>query len=99
MEKTYSPQDIEQACYQQWENHRYFEPHGDGEPFCIMLPPPNVTGSLHMGHGFQHTLIDITIRYQRMMGRRTLWQPGTDHAGLSTQLVVEGQLDKQGLSR
>jgi len=99
MEKTYSPQAIEEACYKQWENHRYFEPHGDGKPFCIMLPPPNVTGSLHMGHGFQHTLIDILIRYKRMMGDRTLWQPGTDHAGISTQLIVEGQLDQQGLSR
>jgi valyl-tRNA synthetase len=99
MEKTYAPQDIEQSCYINWENHRYFEPHGDGRPFCIMLPPPNVTGSLHMGHGFQHTLIDVLIRYKRMMGERTLWQPGTDHAGISTQLVVEGQLDKQGLSR
>ncbi|MDP3706186.1 MAG: valine--tRNA ligase [Legionellaceae bacterium] len=99
MEKTYSPQAIEEACYKQWESHRYFEPHGDGKPFCIMLPPPNVTGSLHMGHGFQHTLIDTLIRYKRMMGDRTLWQPGTDHAGISTQLVVEGQLDRQGLSR
>ena len=99
MEKTYSPQAIEQGCYQQWENHRYFEPNGDGKPFCIMLPPPNVTGSLHMGHGFQHTLIDILVRYKRMMGDRTLWQPGTDHAGISTQLVVEAQLDKKGLSR
>lgn len=99
MDKTYSPSDIESACYARWENHHYFQPHGDGKPFCIMLPPPNVTGSLHMGHGFQHTLIDIVIRYQRMMGSRTLWQPGTDHAGISTQLVVEGQLDKQGLSR
>lgn len=99
MEKTYAPQAIEQACYQNWENHRYFEPHGDGAPFCVMLPPPNVTGSLHMGHGFQHTLIDTLIRYKRMMGDRTLWQPGTDHAGISTQLVVEGQLDKEGLSR
>lgn len=99
MEKNYSPSDIEQGCYKLWENHRYFEPHGDGKPYCIMLPPPNVTGSLHMGHGFQHTLIDTMIRYQRMMGRRTLWQPGTDHAGIATQLVVETQLDKQGLSR
>ncbi len=99
MEKTYSPNDIEQACYKLWEAHHYFEPHGDGKPYCIMLPPPNVTGSLHMGHGFQHTLIDTMIRYQRMMGRRTLWQPGTDHAGISTQLVVENQLERQGLSR
>ena len=99
MEKTYSPQDIEEACYKAWESQHYFEPRGDGKPFCIMLPPPNVTGSLHMGHGFQHTLIDTVIRYQRMLGSRTLWQPGTDHAGISTQLVVESQLDKQGLSR
>ena len=99
VEKNYSPSDIEKSCYKVWETHRYFEPHGDGKPFCIMLPPPNVTGSLHMGHGFQHTLIDTLIRYQRMMGRRTLWQPGTDHAGIATQLVVEGQLERQGLSR
>lgn len=99
MEKNYSPIDIEQACYTLWETHRYFEPNGEGKPYCIMLPPPNVTGSLHMGHGFQHTLIDTMIRYQRMMGRRTLWQPGTDHAGIATQLVVETQLEKQGLSR
>lgn len=99
MEKTYSPQAIEQARYQQWEQAHYFEPQGDGDPFCIMLPPPNVTGSLHMGHGFQHTLMDILTRYQRMMGSKTLWQPGTDHAGISTQLVVEGQLEAQGLSR
>ncbi len=99
MDKTYSPQAIEEASYKKWENHHYFEPHGDGKNFCIMLPPPNVTGSLHMGHGFQLTLIDTVIRYQRMMGSRTLWQPGTDHAGISTQLVVEGQLEKEGLSR
>lgn len=99
MEKTYSPQTIEQVCYQQWENHRYFAPRGEGKPYCMMLPPPNVTGSLHMGHGFQNTLMDTMIRYQRMMGRRTLWQPGTDHAGISTQLVVEGQLQQEGLSR
>ena len=99
MEKTYSPHAIEQACYHTWETRHYFEPRGDGQPYCIMLPPPNVTGSLHMGHGFQNTLIDTMIRYQRMMGRRTLWQPGTDHAGISTQLVVEGQLQKEGISR
>ena len=99
MDKTYSPKAIEEKYYESWENHHYFEPHGDGKNFCIMLPPPNVTGSLHMGHGFQLTLIDATIRYQRMMGSRTLWQPGTDHAGISTQLVVEGQLEKEGLSR
>lgn len=99
MEKTYSPQAIETTWYQQWESNHYFEPQGNGEPFCIMLPPPNVTGSLHMGHGFQHTLIDILIRYQRMCGKRTLWQPGTDHAGISTQLIVENQLNKSGITR
>ena len=99
MDKTYSPEAIEQSCYQTWESQHYFEPQGDGKTYCIMLPPPNVTGSLHMGHGFQHTLIDTVIRYHRMMGERTLWQPGTDHAGISTQLVVEGQLEREGLSR
>ena len=99
MDKTYSPHSIEQACYQAWENNGYFEPQGARDPFCIMLPPPNVTGSLHMGHGFQHTLMDILTRYQRMQSRATLWQPGTDHAGISTQLVVEGQLAQQGLAR
>lgn len=99
MEKTYFPHDIEKKWYKQWENHHYFQPQGEGEHFCIMLPPPNVTGSLHMGHGFQHTLIDTLIRYKRMQGERTLWQPGTDHAGISTQLIVESHLEKKGLSR
>ncbi|WP_028387752.1 valine--tRNA ligase [Legionella fairfieldensis] len=99
MDKTYSPQAIEQSCYQAWETHHYFAPRGEGKSYCIMLPPPNVTGSLHMGHGFQHTLMDALIRYQRMRGLKTLWQPGTDHAGISTQLVVERQLDAEGLSR
>lgn len=99
MEKTYSPEAIEKDCYANWESHRYFEPNGEKSPFCIMLPPPNITGNLHMGHGFQHTLIDALIRYKRMMGHKTLWQPGTDHAGISTQLVVERQLDKLGQSR
>jgi valyl-tRNA synthetase len=99
MDTTYSPNAIEESRYQQWENLHYFQPHGEGKPFCIMLPPPNVTGSLHMGHGLQNTLMDIVIRYQRMMGARALWQPGTDHAGISTQLVVESQLAREGLSR
>lgn len=76
-----------------------FKPQGQGAPYCIMLPPPNVTGTLHMGHGFQHTLMDALIRYHRMCGDRTLWQPGTDHAGISTQMVVENQLKKEGLER
>jgi len=99
VEKTYSPKDIEQSCYETWESNGYFEPSGVGAPYCIMLPPPNVTGSLHMGHGFQHTLIDTMIRYHRMKGDKTLWQPGTDHAGISTQLVVEAQLERAGSSR
>jgi valyl-tRNA synthetase len=99
MDKTYSPQTIEANTYQNWENAQYFSPKGQGQPYCIMLPPPNVTGSLHMGHGFQHTIMDILTRYHRMMGDKVLWQPGTDHAGISTQLVVERQLNQQGISR
>ncbi|WP_454780570.1 valine--tRNA ligase [Legionella sp. WA2022007384] len=99
MDKVYSPEAIEKACYKNWENHHYFQPHGDGKRYCIMLPPPNVTGSLHMGHGFQHTIMDALTRYHRMLGHKTLWQPGTDHAGISTQLVVERQLEAAGTSR
>lgn len=99
MDKTYSPQAIEQACYEKWESNHYFAPRGAKKTYCIMLPPPNVTGSLHMGHGFQHTLMDALIRYHRMQGEKTLWQPGTDHAGISTQLVVERQLEEKGLAR
>lgn len=99
MDKVYSPEAIEHACYNNWENHHYFQPQGDGKRFCIMLPPPNVTGSLHMGHGFQHTIMDALTRYHRMSGDKTLWQPGTDHAGISTQLVVERQLEASGISR
>lgn len=99
MDKTYSPETIEQSTYNNWEQHHYFQPRGDGTRFCMMLPPPNVTGSLHMGHGFQHTIMDALTRYHRMSGDKTLWQPGTDHAGISTQLVVERQLEAQGLSR
>ncbi|MDP1602836.1 MAG: valine--tRNA ligase [Legionella sp.] len=99
MDKTYSPHAIEQTWYEKWESRHLFAPRGDGKSFCIMLPPPNVTGSLHMGHGFQHTLMDILTRYQRMSCAKTLWQPGTDHAGISTQLVVERQLEMEGLSR
>jgi valyl-tRNA synthetase len=99
MDKTYDPTAIESACYTRWEHRHFFQPKGDGDGYCIMLPPPNVTGSLHMGHGFQYTLMDILTRYKRMQGHKTLWQPGTDHAGISTQLVVERQLEQQGLSR
>jgi valyl-tRNA synthetase len=99
MDKTYDPPSIEQKWASVWENEGYFQPQGDGEPYCIMLPPPNVTGSLHMGHGFQHTLMDALVRYHRMRGFNTLWQPGTDHAGISTQMVVEQQLLAQGKTR
>jgi valyl-tRNA synthetase len=99
MEKTYSPELIEENCYQNWETNGYFEPQGTGPAFCVMLPPPNVTGSLHMGHGFQHTLIDASVRYNRMQNIPTLWQGGTDHAGISTQLVVEKQLEQRGIKR
>lgn len=99
MDKTYSPDNIERSCYENWEKKHYFSPKGDGEPFCIMLPPPNVTGSLHMGHGFQYTIMDTISRYQRMNGKKVLWQPGTDHAGISTQLVVERRLESEGFNR
>jgi len=99
MDKTYDPGAIETRLYQYWEEHRYFAPAGNGPAYCIMLPPPNVTGSLHMGHAFQHTLMDILIRYHRMRGDRTLWQCGTDHAGIATQMVVERQLEQEGKTR
>lgn len=99
MEKTFEPDLIEQRTYSRWESSGYFKATGKGEPFCIMIPPPNVTGTLHMGHGFQNTLMDVIIRYQRMMGRDTHWQVGTDHAGIATQMVVERQLQQKGISR
>jgi valyl-tRNA synthetase len=94
MEKTYNPSAIEQKNYQTWEEKGYFKPHGDTDKgsYCIMIPPPNVTGSLHMGHAFQDTIMDTLIRYQRMQGKNTLWQMGTDHAGIATQMVVERKL-------
>ena len=99
MDKTFSPQNIEQQCYQQWEEKGYFKASGEGQPYCILLPPPNVTGSLHMGHGFQQTIMDTLTRYHRMKGDNTLWQCGTDHAGIATQMVVERQLNAQGKTR
>jgi valyl-tRNA synthetase len=99
MDKTYQPQDIERALYREWEANDWFAPSGQGESFCIMIPPPNVTGSLHMGHAFQDTLMDALTRYQRMCGRNTLWQVGTDHAGIATQMLVERQLEQEGRSR
>jgi valyl-tRNA synthetase len=93
----YQPQDLEQRWYQSWEANDYFAPRGEGTPFAIMIPPPNVTGTLHMGHAFQHSLVDAIVRYRRMKGDRTLWQMGTDHAGISTQILVTEQLAAQGI--
>jgi valyl-tRNA synthetase len=92
MEKTYQPSEIEKSWYKTWEERNYFTPSGEGDSYCIMIPPPNVTGSLHMGHAFQHTIMDSLVRYQRMKGKNTLWQVGTDHAGIATQMVVERKL-------
>ncbi len=99
MEKTYEPHSIERTWYQLWEQNGYFAPQGGGPPYCIMIPPPNVTGSLHMGHAFQDTIMDALIRYHRMKGCKTLWQAGTDHAGIATQMVVERQLAADHQSR
>ncbi|CAI2473761.1 Valine--tRNA ligase [Serratia proteamaculans] len=94
LDTAYDPKEIEQKLYDHWENQGYFKPNGDTsqESFCIMIPPPNVTGSLHMGHAFQQTIMDTMIRYQRMQGKNTLWQAGTDHAGIATQMVVERKI-------
>jgi valyl-tRNA synthetase len=98
--KSFNPSQIENHWYSIWESSGYFKPATtDADPYCIMLPPPNVTGTLHMGHAFQHTLMDALIRYHRMLGCNTLWQPGTDHAGIATQIVVERQLDQQNIDR
>ena len=99
MDKTFEPQSIEQQCYEKWEAAGYFKPSGHGDPYCILLPPPNVTGSLHMGHGFQQTIMDALTRYHRMKGDNTLWQVGTDHAGIATQMVVERRLNAEGKTR
>jgi valyl-tRNA synthetase len=99
MQKTYSPEAIETDIYADWERLDCFSPSEAGEPYCIMLPPPNVTGTLHMGHAFQDTIMDALVRLQRMRGRNALWQPGTDHAGIATQMVVERQLNSEGLTR
>ena len=100
--KSFEPADIERRWYPVWESNGYFAAGLDTtkkDNFCILLPPPNVTGTLHMGHGFNQTLMDALTRYHRMRGANTLWQPGTDHAGIATQIVVERQLDAQGVSR
>jgi valyl-tRNA synthetase len=100
--KTFSPVDIEAKWYRYWESNGYYKMGEDEsklDSFSILLPPPNVTGTLHMGHGFNQTLMDMLTRYHRMKGENTLWQPGTDHAGIATQIVVERQLDQKGISR
>ena len=99
MDKTFQPADIETRWYKEWESRGYFAPSGEGQPYSIMIPPPNVTGSLHMGHGFQEAIMDALIRYHRMAGYNTLWQVGTDHAGIATQMVVERQLEAEGTDR
>ncbi len=105
LDKTYDPHRIEAQWYRRWEDAGWFAPREQGAgaegdaTYCIMIPPPNVTGSLHMGHGFNNTLMDTLIRYHRMKGDRTLWQPGTDHAGIATQMVVERQLEAAGKTR
>ncbi|HTU64779.1 MAG TPA: valine--tRNA ligase [Steroidobacteraceae bacterium] len=99
MDKAYTPGDIESRIYERWESSGAFAPATSGEPYCIMLPPPNVTGTLHMGHAFQHTLMDTLTRWHRMRGYSALWQPGTDHAGIATQMVVERQLAADGKHR
>jgi valyl-tRNA synthetase len=101
LEKTFDPQAVEQSLYKEWEASGTFaaDPARNTKPFTVMMPPPNVTGSLHMGHALNNTLHDILVRYNRMNGKDTLWQPGTDHAGIATQMVVERQLAAQGINR
>ena len=101
LDKTFDSAEIQARIYAQWEKSGAFAAHPDSpkRPFCIMMPPPNVTGSLHMGHALNHTLQDILIRFERMRGRDALWQPGTDHAGIATQMVVERQLEQGNISR
>ena len=102
LSKPFSPKDIESHWYDFWESKGFYQAGLDSKQknsFCILLPPPNVTGTLHMGHGFNQTLMDALTRYHRMKGDNTLWQPGTDHAGIATQIVVERQLDHDGISR
>ncbi|MGH8431302.1 MAG: class I tRNA ligase family protein, partial [Solimonas sp.] len=99
MDKTYSPREIEERVYRHWEEAGLFAPAGSGPAYCIVIPPPNVTGTLHMGHAFQDTIMDALVRFHRMSGDRALWQPGVDHAGIATQMVVERQLDTEGKTR
>ncbi len=102
MEKTYNPHQIEAKYRDIWEQGDFFSSQTNSQSkdaYSIVLPPPNVTGSLHMGHAFQHTIMDVFTRYHRGKGEQTLWQPGTDHAGIATQMVVERQLAQQNITR
>jgi len=99
LDKSFDPKAVETRWYSQWESAGWFAAKGSGEPYCIQLPPPNVTGTLHMGHAFQQTLMDALIRYHRMLGHDANWVAGTDHAGIATQIVVERQLEAEGTSR
>ncbi len=99
LSKTYDPHSIEQKWYETWAARGYFQPEGEGRPYTIAIPPPNVTGSLHMGHALQHTIMDALTRWRRMQGRRALWVPGEDHAGIATQVLVERQLAKESVKR
>ncbi|MGH8114593.1 MAG: class I tRNA ligase family protein, partial [Rhodanobacteraceae bacterium] len=99
MDKSFDPKQIESKWYARWEQANCFKPSGQGEPYCILLPPPNVTGTLHMGHAFQQTIMDALIRHARMTGHNTLWQGGSDHAGIATQKIVENQLAAEGKTR
>src|SRR5579872_4488511 len=101
LEKTYAPSDIEPRLYEGWEKSGAFacDPASSATPFAIMIPPPNVTGSLHMGHALTFTIQDTLIRWRRMQGRDALWQPGSDHAGIATQMVVERLLASEGVDR
>lgn len=99
MDKSFNPEAIEKDLYADWEASGHFSPQGNGAGYCVLIPPPNVTGTLHMGHAFNQTLMDILVRYQRMKGARTLWQMGTDHAGIATQMLVERQLAEENITR
>ena len=99
MDDKYKPGNIETRHYERWRRMNWFAPNESGEPYCIMIPPPNVTGTLHMGHAFQDTIMDALTRYHRMSGRAALWQVGMDHAGIATQMVVERQLNAEGRTR
>ena len=99
MEGSFDPAKLEQPLYEEWESGEYFSPSGNGGGYCIAIPPPNITGRLHMGHAFNQSLMDALIRYKRMTGHRALWQMGTDHAGIATQMLVERQLEAEGVTR